>query len=153
MHFCRYDFTQHKIKTYMFVDCEIFEKMRFTDHFSLHNSIPCNSTINRTITRNRKTWFKVECYDNGLIFIHDLLDSAEHLLPFEVFYEKYKISVAKKELSKIYKTLPTPLLQMIQSSLQYSLLSPSLPLLKVCDVKPEMWWQISLVLVTLAHAL
>ncbi len=85
-----------------------YGKIMFTHNFSPHNSLLWN---NRVIAINRKSIFKGDWFNKGLLFVHHVLDSSGHFLSFKDFYKKYNITSSKKKFEKICKAIPIPLLK------------------------------------------
>lgn len=107
-----------------------FWKMIFTHNFSPHGSILWN---NRVITINRKSIFRRDWYEKGILFVKDVMDSDGRLLDYRAWLEKYDLNCTQREYNKICKAIPLPLIQLIQNVLLYLNVELVLPKLMIND--------------------
>ncbi len=105
-----------------------FWKMIFTHNFTPHSSVLWN---NRTILINRKSVFKAEWFDKGILFVTDLMDCKGVLLDYTSFVERSNINCTHREYQKICKAIPVALIHLIQNTLTYSDVTPILPNLSI----------------------
>lgn len=101
-----------------------FWKMIFTHNFTPHSSVLWN---NRTILINRKSLFKADWFDKGILFVTDLMDCKGILLDYTSFVERFNINCTLREFQRICKAIPIALIQLIQNTLTYSDVTPVLP--------------------------
>lgn len=106
-------------------------KLVFAHNFSPHGSTLWN---NRVITINRRTLFKRNWYEKGIIFVKDILDDQGNLLAYQDFITKYNIKESLREFNKVCKAIPIPLLNMIKNYLQYSIRHITLPKLQLNQI-------------------
>lgn len=97
-------------------------KMIFTHNFSPHGSTLWN---NRVIIINRKSLYKYDWYEKGIVFVIDILDDTGNLLEYKAFLEKYKLNCTHSKYKMICKAIPVQLLQLIQNILFYAITKPS----------------------------
>ncbi|XP_014881606.1 uncharacterized protein LOC106942783 [Poecilia latipinna] len=105
-----------------------FWKMVFTHNFTPHGSIVWN---NRSILINRKSIFKTDWYEKGILFVTDLMGSDGLLLNHRDFIIKFNLNCSCNEYLKLCKAIPVGLIHLIQNTLRYSKVAASLPKLKV----------------------
>ena len=113
---------KNSCKTIQFPQAVQFGKMMFTHNFSPHNSLLWN---NRVITINKKSLFKSDWFNNGLMFVYELLKPDGRFFSFEDFTTKYNIIIPRREYEKICKAIPIPLIQLIHNSMLFSSVIPS----------------------------
>lgn len=97
----------------------LFWKMIFT-----HSSVLWN---NRAILVNRKSVFKVDWFDKGIVFVTDLMDCEGVLLTHNSFVERSNLICTHREYQRICKAIPLALIHLIQNTLTYSNVTPVLP--------------------------
>lgn len=95
--------------------------------FSPHGSTLWN---NRVIIINRKSLFRSDWHERGILFVSDLLDCNGKLLDVLAFSTKYNITCTAKDYNKICKAIPVPLIEMIHNTLLYSNVVSVLPSLE-----------------------
>ena len=105
-----------------------FGKLLFTHNFTPHNTVLWN---NRVININKKSLFKLDWYENGICFLHDLMQPNGQFLSYENFIERFRIKVSCKGYEKVCKAIPTPLLRIIQNLLLYTSITTYLPSLSI----------------------
>lgn len=91
--------------------------------------------MNRTITINRKTLFKLTWFEKETIFVTDLMDNKGLFLELDSFKEKYNIQCSYREYNKICQAIPVPLIQQIQNTLTYSRVMITLPDIKIGNIQ------------------
>lgn len=93
----------------------LYWKIVFTHNFSPHGATLWN---NRVITVSKKSLFKYEWYDKGIVFVKDLLYENGSLLEYNDFIVKFNIDCTYREFNKICKAIPCSLLMLIRNSLR-----------------------------------
>lgn len=83
----------------------LYCKMIFTLNFTPHCSTLWN---NRTITINRKTVSKQECYEKKMFYI-DLLDETGQIIQHNSSMEKFEIKCSLREFNTLCKAIPLAL--------------------------------------------
>lgn len=82
-----------------------FWKMIFTHNFTPHRSTHWN---NRVILINKKSLFKRNWFEKGILFVTDILDRSCNFLSFESFKEKYDVACTTREFDKSVKPFLFP---------------------------------------------
>ncbi len=100
-----------------------FWKMIFSHNFTPHNSVLWN---NITILINRKSVFKAEWFDKGILFVTDLMDCKGVLLDHTSFVDRSNINCTHREYQNICKAIPEALIHLIQNTSTYSDVTPIL---------------------------
>ncbi len=113
-----------------------FWKMIFTHNFSPHNSTLWN---NRVITLNRKSVFKNDWFRKDIMFVTDLMNGNGDLLSYTDFTEKYNLNCSRSDFTKLCKSIPLPLIQLIKNSMMYNNSPSVLPklMLGLCNLNDK----------------
>lgn len=106
--------------------------MIFTHNFSPHGSTLWN---NRVIIINRKSLFRYDWYEKGIVFVNDIIDDNGNLLEYKAFLDKYNLNGTYRKYNMICKAIPALLLQLIQNTLLSANTRPlpTLPYLVIND--------------------
>lgn len=101
-------------------------KIAFKHNFSPHTCVLWN---NQHVVYKNKTLFFKELYDQGIVFIYELLNDTGDLATYEEFTQQRAIDIPRSLHSRILKSIPTKVLSLIKASFLYEPFSGRIPTL------------------------
>lgn len=130
---CTYNVSKLPIKLSKFHQQALLAwRLCYVHNFSPHKEILWN---NENITIKRKSLYKKNWFERGIVFVSDLFDSHGNLYNYETFLKETSIPIKNKEYCEVIQAIPSGMKSLMESHLKYQTCARIIPELSLLSAK------------------